>query len=263
MPQLTVDRDTEIYYSDHGSGPTVLMLHGWACDGDDWVWLASDFAADHRVILVDQRGHGRSTPTAGPYSAKVLADDAAKLLRHLAIDSAVVVGHSMGGLVASALAVEYPEMVTALVLVDPAYGYTDETVAPIVAGLRGDPVEAARVLFARMYIGTSPSWQRLWHERRLGSTRIDLIVEAFCAGFEGPDGVGHRSLAGPYLSGRRCPVLSVHSGASAALIADWESSLPHGPDDHIIEWNDCGHFLHQEKPDEFAALARSWLAALG
>jgi pimeloyl-ACP methyl ester carboxylesterase len=57
-------------------------------------------------------------------------------------------------------------------------------------------------------------------------------------------------------------VLSVHSGASAALLAAWEKALPHGPDDQVVEWNECGHFLHQERPDEFAALARSWLAGL-
>ena len=158
MPQLAVADDVEIFYSDHGSGPAVLMLHGWACDGSDWIWLATDLAADHRVIVVDHRGHRRSTPTAGPYGPKVLADDAVKLLRHLSIDRAVVVGHSMGGLVASVLAVEYPDMVTALVLVDPGYGYTDDTVAPMIAALRQQPVEAALGIFARMYVDTSPPW---------------------------------------------------------------------------------------------------------
>jgi pimeloyl-ACP methyl ester carboxylesterase len=262
MPLLTVDEGIDVYYSDHGSGPAVLMLHGWGCDGGDWIWLATDFAVDHRVIVIDQRGHGQSTPTAGPYGVKVLADDAAKLLRHLSIEKAVVVGHSMGGLIASALAVEYPELVSALVLVDPGYGYTDETTVPIIAALRQRPAEAARDVFARMYVDTSPPWQRLWHERRLGTIQIALIAELFCACYEGDDGVGHRTLSGPYLSRRQCPVLSVHSGTSAALIAPWERSLPHRPDDLITEWNGCGHFIHQERPEEFAALARSWLARL-
>jgi len=262
MPRLSVEQDTEIYYSDHGSGSAVLMLHGWGCDGSDWIWLASDFATDHRVVLVDQRGHRRSTPTAGPYGARVLADDAARLLRHLSIDRAVVVGHSMGGLVASALAVEHPELVTALVPVDRGYGYPDEVVLPLITWLRRDPVAAAPGIFAAIYIDSSPPWQRLWHERRLNAMSVELIVEAFCAGFEGPDGVGHRSLSAAYLARRQCPVLSVHSSKSAAIVADWERSLPHHGADRIVVWDDCGHFVHQERPDEFAGLVRGWLAGL-
>ena len=262
MPQLEVADGIEVHYSDHGSGPALLMLHGWGCDGSDWIWLASDFAVDHRVILIDQRGHGRSTPTAGPYGAKILADDAARLLRHLAIDRAVVVGHSMGGLVASALAVEHPGMVSALVLVDPGYGYTDETAVPLTTLLRNDPEGAARVMFAGMYVDTSPPWQRFWHERRLGTMSTELIADAFCACFEGPDGVGHRSLSGPYLARRRCPVLSLHSPKSAAIVAEWERTLPHDPADRIVVWDECGHFLHQERPNEFATLVRTWLAGL-
>ena len=261
MPQLAVADSVEIFYSDHGSGPAVL-LHGWACDGSDWIWLATDLAADHRVIVVDQRGHGRSTPTAGPHGPKILADDAAKVLRHLSIESAIVIGHSMGTLVASALAVECPDMVTALVLAGPGYGYTDETLAPMIAASRQQPFEAALEIFARMYVYTSPPWQRLWHERRLGGTPIPLIAKAFCACYEGVDGIGHRSVSEAYLGRRKCPILSVHSGANAALVAAWEETLPHGPDDQVVVWNDCGHFLHQEMPEEFAGLTRGWLHGL-
>jgi pimeloyl-ACP methyl ester carboxylesterase len=262
MPQLAVADDVEIFYSDHGRGPAVLMLHGLACDGSDWVWLASDLVADHRVVVIDLRGHGRSTPTAGPYGAKIMADDAAKVLRHLSVESAVVVGHSLGTLVASALAVEHPDMVAALVLADPGYGYTDETVAPMIAALRRQPLEAALEIFARMYVDTSPPWQRFWHERRVHGTPTDVIVEAFCACYEGVDGIGHRTVGETYLGRRKCPILSVHSAANAALVAAWEESLPHGRYDEIVVWNDCGHFLHQELPEKFAGLTRAWLDGL-
>jgi pimeloyl-ACP methyl ester carboxylesterase len=262
MPQLAVADDVEIFYSDHGSGPAVLMLHGFGCDGSDWVWLATDLAADHRVVVVDQRGHGRSTPTPGPYGPKVLADDAARVLRHLSIESAVVVGHSMGTVVASALAVERPDLVAALILADPGYGYTDEFLAPMIASLRQRPLEAALALFARMYVDTSPAWQRFWHERRLRGAPIALINEAFCSCFEGIDGIGRKSVGETYLGRRECPILSVHSGMNATLVAAWEKTLPHGPADETVVWKDCGHFLHQERPEEFAALSRAWLAGL-
>lgn len=262
MPQLTVADDVEIFYSDHGSGPAVLMLHGWTCDGSDWIWLATDLAADHRVIVVDQRGHGRSTPTTGPYGAKVLADDAAKLLRHLSIESAIVVGHSMGALVASALAVEYPEMVTALVLADPVYGLSDDLVAALTTALRQQPLEAALGAFAQFYVDISPPWQRFWHERRLRGMPTTILAEAFCACFEGVDGIGQRAVGETYLGRRKCPILAVYSGATAAEVGAWEKTLSHGPNDQTVVWNDSGHFLHQELPEKFAGLTRAWLDEL-
>ena len=45
--------NVELFYSDHGQGPPVLMLHGWTRDGADWSWLASDLTVDHRVVVVD------------------------------------------------------------------------------------------------------------------------------------------------------------------------------------------------------------------
>jgi pimeloyl-ACP methyl ester carboxylesterase len=113
MATVVVSDDVEVFFSDHGRGPSVLMLHGWTCDGADWSWLAGDLAVDHRVVVPDLRGHGRSTRTVDGYGARTLVDDMVRLLGHLAIEHAVVVGHSMGAIVASVMAVEHPDMVSA------------------------------------------------------------------------------------------------------------------------------------------------------
>jgi pimeloyl-ACP methyl ester carboxylesterase len=261
MAQLAVADDVEIFYTDHGSGEPVLLLHGWACDGSDWSWLATDLAVDHRVIVVDHRGHGRSTTTARQFGAKVLADDAAQVLRALSIEHAVVIGHSMGTIVASALAVEHPELVSALVLVDPVYGQTDNVVGLVTAAIRQQPLDVALGVFSQFYVDTSPPWQRFWHERRLRGMPTAVVAEALCALYEGSDGIGLRSVGETYLGRRKCPMLAVYSGTTAD-VAEWERALPHGPDDRVLVWNDNGHFLHQERPEEFAALTREWLAGL-
>ena len=80
MPMALVADNVELFYSDHGQGPPVLMLHGWTCDGADWSWLAGDLTVDHRVVVVDFRGHGRSTRTVDPYGAQVLANDMVRVL---------------------------------------------------------------------------------------------------------------------------------------------------------------------------------------
>lgn len=257
MPHVAVAEDVEIFYSDHGSGPAVLMLHGKGCDGSDWSWLAADFAADHRVIVVDQRGHGRSTLNGGPYDAKSLAGDAAKVLRHLSIESAVVIGHSLGGLVASALAVERPDMVTALVLIDPAYGFTEKALVSMGAMILPQPIEGMVEIFAQLYVDTSPPWQRLWHERRLRGMSTTVLTKVFSECYRGDEDIGRRSVGEDYLRRRKCPILAVYSGMSAELAA-WDKSLPHGPSDQTVVWNDTGHFLHQELPEQFSSLTRAW-----
>jgi pimeloyl-ACP methyl ester carboxylesterase len=261
MPSVAVADDVEIFYSDHGGGPAVLMLHGIGCDGNDWSWLVSDFADDHRVIVADHRGHGQSTPNAGPYDAKTLAEDAANVLRRLSIEDAVVIGHSLGGLVASALAVEHPDMVTALVLVDPAYGYTDEALGPMGAVILPQPIEGMLGIFAQLYVDTSPPWQRVWHERRLRGMSSTVLAKVFCECYRGDEGIGQRSVGADYFGRRKCPILAVYSGMSEELAA-WEKSLPHGPNDQTVIWNATGHFLHQELPEQFSQLTRAWLDRL-
>src|SRR5437879_3497178 len=112
--------DARVFYTDEGGGdPPMLFVHGYTCDSHDWSWQLAHFAADHRVIAVDLRGHGRSSVPESGYDCRTFAEDLAALLRTLGCAPVVAVGHSMGGLVVSALAVEHPDLVQAVVAVDP------------------------------------------------------------------------------------------------------------------------------------------------
>ena len=59
MPRLDLGEGQSIFYTDEGDGVAVIALHGWACDGGDWNWLAADMVADHRVVVPDLRGGPR------------------------------------------------------------------------------------------------------------------------------------------------------------------------------------------------------------
>lgn len=259
MATMTTSDGVELFYTDRGTGPAVVMLHGWTCDGSDWSWLASDFEVDHRVIVPDLRGHGRSTRTVENFGMPQLADDVAALLRELDVASAIVVGHSMGTVVASIVAVEYPELVASLILVDPKYGIPDEDAAALCTGMDLDTPGTAAMIFDMFYTPDSPAWQRLWHLRRMLSI-TDHDLNAMFQALFGPGKLGRRSIAEPYLAGRKCPVLAAYSELFPEM-AEWERSLPHGPLDHV-PIVDGGHFPHQEHPVEFAALVRTWLDRL-
>lgn len=98
-----------------GDGPAVLLVHGLGGTSNFYQVQADALAASHTVIRVDSAGAGRS-PVADGISVDSHADDLAALLDALDIDSAAVVGHSMGTLVARSLAARYPGKVTALAL---------------------------------------------------------------------------------------------------------------------------------------------------
>lgn len=101
---------------------TVLFLHGLGSNLKFWRYQLDAFAAKgFRVIAIDQLGFGKSDkPAQFPYSMDAQADVVVEVLEKLAIPRAVVVGHSMGGEVALALAIRFPEKVEALVLTSPA-----------------------------------------------------------------------------------------------------------------------------------------------
>ena len=112
-----------LYVEECGAGRPVLLLHGHGASMRTFSLMAARLAAGGcRVIAMDQRGFGRSSPVPPMFGFPGLVDDAATVLEHLDLRSAIVVGHSMGGGVALGLAVDRPEVVAqrvaAIVLVN-------------------------------------------------------------------------------------------------------------------------------------------------
>ena len=97
------------------SGPVVAFCHGLFGQGKNWTQVAKDLSSDHRVLLVDMPNHGRS-PWTETFDYLDLADQVAEALRDDA--PLALVGHSMGGKIAMALALRHPELVERLVVVD-------------------------------------------------------------------------------------------------------------------------------------------------
>lgn len=106
------------YRSAGDSGPTVLLLHGLASSSASWEQALARLGADHRVIAPDMLGHGASEKPPGDYSLGAFASLVRDLLVALSIESATVVGHSLGGGVAMQVLYQYPQLVHRLVLVN-------------------------------------------------------------------------------------------------------------------------------------------------
>ena len=116
MPFLHID-GADLSYETYGEGRPFLFLARTAGHGEAWkLHQVAEFSRDHRVIIYDQRGTGASSAGGADFSTQRLADDAAALLDHLGARDAVVLGHSNGGRVAQALALDHPELVSKLIL---------------------------------------------------------------------------------------------------------------------------------------------------
>jgi 3-oxoadipate enol-lactonase len=116
MPYLNLP-DTEIYYEVHGEGSPFLFCSVTGLDHQAWKFhQIPEFSRDHRVIVFDYRGTGKSNKTIQKYSIPMFAADAGALLDHLNVEQALVCGHSMGGVVAQLLAIEQPRKVRKLIL---------------------------------------------------------------------------------------------------------------------------------------------------
>lgn len=103
-----------------GSGAPLVLIHGLGGSQADWPFQVPVFAARFRIVTLDLRGHGRSPKPSGPYRMSQLAADVALLLMRLDARPAHVVGLSLGGAVAQQLAIDYPDLVRSLVLVNTA-----------------------------------------------------------------------------------------------------------------------------------------------
>jgi pimeloyl-ACP methyl ester carboxylesterase len=108
----------QMNYEDVGSGPAVLLIHGFPLDRTLWTYQIEALKRDYRLIVPDLRGHGQSQAPPGPYRMDQMADDLRALLQKLEIDRVVLAGLSMGGYVAFAFWRIYPHLVRALVLAD-------------------------------------------------------------------------------------------------------------------------------------------------
>lgn len=115
MPRVKTNQ-IELYYEIEGAGQPLVLISGLGYTLWQWHRMIPLLAEHFQVIAFDNRGIGQSDKPAGPYTAQMLAADTAGLLEALGIEKATVMGHSMGGFVAQALALDFPQKVEKLIL---------------------------------------------------------------------------------------------------------------------------------------------------
>ena len=124
MPKL--DRDgVKIYYEVHGSGPVLMLTHGYSSTSAMWQGQVAALSKHHKLVLWDMRGHGLSDYPDDPasYSEALTVADMAALLDEVSAESAIVGGLSLGGYMSLAFHRAHPERVRALLIIDTGPGF--------------------------------------------------------------------------------------------------------------------------------------------
>jgi pimeloyl-ACP methyl ester carboxylesterase len=239
----------------------LVFVHGYTADSHDWSWQLAHFGASRRVVAVDLRGHGASGVPVDGCSTELFVADLLALLEHLELERVVLVGHSMGAIVASVAAVEHPGRVAGIVAVDPAYlvddavagaigplldGLADPQVVPFVQSIVGDAMDTP---------GRDPAL-RTWQVRRIAAMDPRVLRQTLAGQVSG---MALRSASEPYLPRRGCPVLAFHADPQRGAL---EAELLADPRSCTVVWEGAGHWLHQERPDEFNARVSDWLHTL-
>lgn len=245
-----------------GSGPPLVILHGLFGSGGNWRGIARELAVTHSVFCVDLRNHGAS-PWADTMDYVEMADDVMQLIERLRLDRPVVMGHSMGGKTAMALALRHPRRVARLIVVDIAPVPYADTLTPFAQAMRSADVVAAasRAEVQRRLQTSVPDggvvpflMQNLvtrndHFDWRLNLLGIGAAMPQLCAF---PSELLGARFAGP---------VTVIAGANSDYVAqrDGRSFRPMFSDLEVDVIDDAGHWVHADQPAAFLARVRQAL----
>ncbi len=264
-----------------GSGPPLLLLHGYPETHMMWGKIAGDLASDFTVVAPDLRGYGKSTPPADSddhetYSKRAMARDAITLMKHFGFERFDVAGHDRGGRVGYRLALDHPQAVRHLTIMDIiptgevwaradrrfALGYwhwsflVQSNAEALIA------LDPELFFFHAQFRSILKTFAESYVDY-LACARTPSVIHAMCEDYRAGATYDRLADEADKAAGKQisCPV-QVLWGAKAIIntwydaLAVWKEWAP----DLRGEAIDCGHFLPEEKPAETLAALRRFLA---
>ncbi|MFG2352331.1 alpha/beta fold hydrolase [Streptomyces sp. NPDC048521] len=250
MPQLEV-AGAALTYDDEGprdAGDVPLVfVHGWTANRHRWDHQVAHFSGGRRVIRLDLRGHGDSTG-AGVRTIAELAEDVLTLLDHLEVERFVLIGHSMGGMIAQTIALAHPARVERMVLVNSIGRMT-------YSRGRGLLMAASTLVPFRLFVAANiqrafaPGYPReeiREHVRASAGTPREVVMTLYGAmrAFDVLDRAGEI----------RTPTLMVHGYHDVQLPVRQMLRMAKAYPDAVVRILDAGHELPVEKPAELTAV---------
>jgi len=267
-----------------GSGPPVLLLHGYPETHMMWARVAEGLARDFTVVCPDLRGYGGSTkpPSSDDHetsSKRAMARDAVALMAHLGFDRFDVAGHDRGGRVAYRLALDHPQAVRRVSILDiiptgEVWARADRRFAlgywhwPFLAQAHPFPEtligpDPEYFFFRRQFGGVITTFDPEAYADYAAAAKSPSVIHAMCEDYRAGAGFDRQLDDADKKAGRKiaCPVQVLWGGKGA--LAAWYDTLAiwrEWADDVRGQALDCGHFIPEEKSAETLELLRGFFA---
>jgi pimeloyl-ACP methyl ester carboxylesterase len=265
-------RGARLRYEIGGTGPPLVLVHGFAGAASNFAVLAPLLARRHLLLVPDLPGHGGSEPLPAAPSLAGFADRVAAVLEHEQTGPAAVVGHSMGGIVALRLAARRPELVRAVVLAAAAGISTSTRVAEIFIAAAATLQPARRLALWRGRIARSPRLRALAFDG-FSTSDAAAMSEQAAAGFL----AGSREYTDIWSAGRalaredvrldlalvRCPALVLAGARDRQVPIDDAFEYARRLRAPLRTIADCGHLLVGERPEACADAIERFLELCG
>ena len=208
----------ELHVTRRGSGPPIVLTHGFATSQEVWEAQVEELAARHTVVSWDLRGHGRSAPYPGPYTREAALADLAAVVES-AGEPALLAGHSVGGYLSLAHTLAHPGTVAALAIIAAGPGFRDP-------GRRAAYNRSVETVADRCGLPRDVAEVAVQHD--------SLVI----------DGLGDIA----------CPTaVIVGAGDLPVYVAGSRYLAGHLPDARLVEVPGAGHDVHRERPAAVAA----------
>lgn len=260
MPVARIGR-YDINYVESGEGTPILFIHGLAGDHTAWLPQIDAYNRANRVIAFDNRGAGASTQLDEPVSTLDLARDTIGLIEHLGVESAHIVGRSMGGAIAEHIALERPELVRSLVL--------------CASFAKLDPLGIRVLRNMREALEWRGSWQdharhsvqnflghRFFNSQQQQVSRIEALIGGedrlpACYSRQNDACLEHDTL--DRIASITCPTL-IMGGSNDPICSPtatrWMSDRI--PNSRTVIFDGCSHFFLIEQAEKFMSELRTW-----
>jgi pimeloyl-ACP methyl ester carboxylesterase len=233
-----------------GSGEPVLLIHGLGGSRADWRPQLDALSSRYCVVRYDIRGHGESDKPRRSYSLPALANDAAGLIRELGLGAAHVVGLSLGGMIGFQLAVDSPQLVRSLTIVN--------SMPEVIGRTPREKLKLATRLFLTWLLGPR-RLAKLLVRRLFPKPEQEPLRRDFLSRMVGNDRHAYlattRAIMGWSVADRlpevRCPVLVVSGDRDYTPVSRKEEYVRRLPDAQLAVIADSGHATPIDRPEEF------------
>ena len=240
------------------AGAAVVLIHGYSDSWFSWSPIMQRLPSDMRVIALDLRGHGRSSDVPPDFGIDALASDVVALMNQLGVLRATVVGHSLGTLVAQALAAEHPDRVERLALL----GAIPTGSLPLMDELREmvaalpDPVPASFIRDFQMSTLKRPVPDAFMDRVMIESSHLSAAVwRGVAEGWSGASYLDRLATLG-------LPTLLLWGDSDAMFsLADQQTITAALPAARLLTYEGTGHAIHWEQPDRVAADLTAFMRA--